>query len=315
MASEAATDRLSVAGLDSIARLLPRADGRCGIYELTFADGERYVGQAVDVVARFRTHRRTWTDIVELTFRRVDPARLDEVEREQIRRREAAGVRLRNVVHTTGRLGVTDLDEHLSPAEQARWLTDHQPHRVRLDDRPTDPVLRRRSSHRFDRLRVDPRFTDELAALVGDYLRLTVPVPERTEWSFWTLSALPSTNAATSPRLLTVSVHALETLYICHDRRDPQQPQICVNVDRVVARSQLRTRLRLRTMHATEGRYPLRPGVLALRFTSVDAAREALTRPTIVRAARRLNLDLMRKGPALNEKSHCPHLAGHVLAG
>ncbi|MCI4061605.1 GIY-YIG nuclease family protein [Micromonospora sp. R77] len=301
-------------GLNSIAHLLPRARGRCGVYELTFADGERYVGQAVDVVARFGQHRRTWTDIVELAFRQVGRDRLDEVERDQIRRREAAGVPLRNVVHTTGRLGTSDLDLHLSPPEQRRWLTDHQPHQVRLDARPDDPVLHRRSRHRFDRLQADPRFTDELARLVGAYLRATMPVPELTELSYWTLSALPGTNAASYPRLFTLTVHALETLYVCHDRHRPEEPQIWVNVDRAVARSQLRTRFRLATMHAVEGHYRIRPGVLGLRFTSVRSARDALTQPGIIRAARRLNLDLMRKGPALNWKTHCPHLVERVLS-
>ncbi|MDG4800278.1 GIY-YIG nuclease family protein [Micromonospora sp. WMMD980] len=154
--------RFRVGGLNSIAHLLPKAHGRCGVYELTFADGERYVGQAVDVVTRFCAHRRTWSDIVELAFRRVSRTHLDEVERAQIRRREAAGVRLRNVVHTMGRLGASELDVLLPPAEQQRWLVGHGPREVRLADRPNDTVLHHRGRHRFARLTADPRFTDEL---------------------------------------------------------------------------------------------------------------------------------------------------------
>ncbi|MEW2441151.1 hypothetical protein [Micromonospora marina] len=153
-----------------------------------------------------------------------------------------------------------------------------------------------------------------MARLVGAYLRLTIPVPEQTECDFWTLTALPGTNAGTYPRLFSVSVHALETLYVCHDRRRQQALHICLNVDKTVAESQLRTRLRLRAMRATPARYRFRPGVLALRFGSVGGTYEALTRPQIVRAARRLNLDLMRKGPALNWKTHCPELVRHVLS-
>ncbi|MEU4791983.1 GIY-YIG nuclease family protein [Micromonospora tulbaghiae] len=307
-------DRLTVDGLSSIAHLLPRSRGRCGVYELTFADGERYVGQAVDVVARFGTHRRTWTDIVGIAFRRVPRDRLDEVERDQIHRRESAGVRLRNVAHTTGRLGASDLDLLLPPSDQRRWLTAHEPCQVRLAERTVDPVLRRRARHRFDRLRADARFTDELARLVGAYLRLTIPVPERTELEYWTVTALPGTNAATFPRLLTVSVHSLETLFVCHDRRRPQDLHIRLNVDETVARSQLRTRLRLRSTRAARAHYRVRPGVLALRFGSVAGAYDALTRPQIVKAARRLNLDLMRKGAALNWKTHSPDLVRHVLS-
>ncbi|MEV0430580.1 GIY-YIG nuclease family protein [Micromonospora sp. NPDC050495] len=308
-------DRLTVDGLNSIAHLLPKAGGRCGVYELTFADGERYVGQAVDVVARFGAHRKTWTDIVEIAFRRVPRDRLDEVERDQIRWREAAGARLRNVVYTTGRLGASDLDLLVPPSEQRRWLADHQPREIRLADRPDDPVVRRRTRHRFDRLRTDSRFSGELADLIGAYLRATMPALERTELSYWTLSALPGTNAGTYPRLFTISVHALETLYVCHDRRTPRDLQIRLNVDEAVARSQLRTRLWLSSIRAVRANYRIRPGVLGLRFASARAARDALTRAPVIKAARKLNLDLMRKGPALNWKTHCPDLVEHVLSG
>lgn len=307
-------DRLKVAGLNSIAHLLPKAGGRCGIYELTFADGQRYVGQAVDVVARFHHHRRTWSDIVEIAFQPVDSSQLDKVERERIRQREAAGVRLRNVVHTTGRLGASELDLLMPAEEQRRWLADHQPAEVRLGKRPDSPVPSHRGRHQFNRLRADPRFTDELAHLVGAYLRVTMPALERTELSYWTLSALPATNAATYPRLLTISVHALETLFVCHDRHAPEKPQIRLNVDEAVARSQFGTRLGLALMDVDSPGYRVRPGVLGLQFTSARSAHRALTRPGIIRAARKLNLDLMRKGPALNWKTHCSDLVERVLS-
>lgn len=306
--------RLKVAGLNSIAHLLPKTGGRCGIYELTFADGQRYVGQAVDVVARFHVHHRKWSDIVELAFERVDSSQLDKVERERIREREAAGVRLRNVVHTAGRLGASELDLLMPAEEQQRWLADHQPTEVRLRQRPDNPVPNHRSRHQFNRLRADPRFTDELARLVGAYLRVTMPALERTELSYWTLSALPATNAATYPRLLTISVHALETLFVCHDRHAPEKPQIRLNVDEAVARSQFRTRLGLALMDVDTTGYRVRPGVLGLQFTSTRSAHHALTRPGIIRAARKLNLDLVRKGPALNWKTHCSDLVERVLS-
>ena len=51
---------LQVAGLNSIAHLVPKSKGRCGIYVLLFRNGDRYVGQAVDVSNRFGAHRRTY---------------------------------------------------------------------------------------------------------------------------------------------------------------------------------------------------------------------------------------------------------------
>jgi hypothetical protein len=38
---------------------------------LTFAGGECYVGQSLDVVGRFAEHRRRWQDIIAVDFYRV----------------------------------------------------------------------------------------------------------------------------------------------------------------------------------------------------------------------------------------------------
>src|SRR5215470_5714031 len=57
-----------VAGGQSVASQLPAADGRCGIYVLSFDDGQLYVGQAKDVVRRFGDHRQTYADIAEMHF-------------------------------------------------------------------------------------------------------------------------------------------------------------------------------------------------------------------------------------------------------
>src|SRR4051812_19361097 len=89
-------DRYDVSGLFSIAHLLPRSKGRTGVYVLGFSDGERYVGQAVDAVSRFATHRRRWSDIVSFDFCRVPPGGLDQVERDTIAEYQRRG-HVRNI--------------------------------------------------------------------------------------------------------------------------------------------------------------------------------------------------------------------------
>jgi hypothetical protein len=93
-------ERLPVTGLYSIAHLLPKSKRRCGIYVLSFRNGDRYVGQALDVAVRFAAHRRTYPDdIVDVAFRRVPCSQLDAMERAEISRLHKAGIPLRNVVH------------------------------------------------------------------------------------------------------------------------------------------------------------------------------------------------------------------------
>lgn len=63
---------------------LPLDRPLCGIYTLEFADGERYVGQTVNLLARLDSHRRTWADIVAVGFIECAPSELDELERRMI---------------------------------------------------------------------------------------------------------------------------------------------------------------------------------------------------------------------------------------
>lgn len=91
---------------------------RCGIYVLGFANGERYVGQAVDVVRRFSQHRKNHGDITHMSFRQVEKAELNEVERHCIHTLEAQGLRLRNISHMSVVQGERDLDLVIAPEEQ-----------------------------------------------------------------------------------------------------------------------------------------------------------------------------------------------------
>src|SRR5689334_15706366 len=128
--------------LHSVAHLFPRAE-RCGVYILSFTNGERYVGQSVNIVTRFGAHRRTWDDIEFLDFSPCPRARLDGLERTMITGQRDAGHRLRNITHALGPLGDSDLDPLVTPAEQYSWLNDGA---IQLGTaaRAEDPEQRRR---------------------------------------------------------------------------------------------------------------------------------------------------------------------------
>lgn len=80
-----------------VARLLPAARGRCGLYLLTYADGTLQVGQATNVVARFTALRKNGDDLVEMHFWRFARAGLDSAERSAIRGLREAGFALRDL--------------------------------------------------------------------------------------------------------------------------------------------------------------------------------------------------------------------------
>lgn len=62
---------------------------RCGIYIVEFRDGDRYVGQAIDVIRRFSDHRRRWEGIIGIQFRAVPREGLNDAERQMVRLVEA----------------------------------------------------------------------------------------------------------------------------------------------------------------------------------------------------------------------------------
>jgi len=84
--------------------------------------------------------------------------------------------------------------------------------------------------HRYTDLSKDPAFS-RLTRLIQQYVRTTVPFPHRTELTYWSLSANPSTNAGSWPRQFTLSIQTLETLFACHRKGDPDNIEINLNVD------------------------------------------------------------------------------------
>jgi hypothetical protein len=87
--------RLQVAGVQSVARLLPTARSRCGIYVLSFSNGEYYVGRTVNFMNRFQAHRRNHGDITEVFFYRKAKRDLVRDEYAATNAMQVAGLLLR----------------------------------------------------------------------------------------------------------------------------------------------------------------------------------------------------------------------------
>ena len=104
-----------VEGRASIADLF-KPKQRCGIYILHFKNGQYYAGQAVDVVRRYAQHRVTHTDIVNISFRCVPRARLNEEERNLIWALERDNFVLRNITFASMPPTESDFDLLMAPA-------------------------------------------------------------------------------------------------------------------------------------------------------------------------------------------------------
>ncbi|NIK61477.1 GIY-YIG nuclease family protein [Kribbella shirazensis] len=311
--------RFSVSGLHSVAHLFPKAQ-RCGVYILEFGNGERYVGQAVDVVRRFGNHRRIFGDIVVIEFAPCRRAELSDLERRMIQQQRARGYELRNIVHGLGPLGDSDLDPLILPSEQHAWLTD--PDVAFLDDgiRAPDDELRRKHRPRYQRLKKHPAFPFA-AEILNWYVPTCLPKPAKTERTFWAVSAMPGTNRdASGGRLCTLSANKMETLFLVagEDRGSRYFGGVAnVSARALTERAGDLSALRRQYRHLSFGRPRYESGggdVLAITFVGVDGCLSVWDIPGAVDAARALNLMLMRKGPTLQWRWHCYDLADWAFA-
>ena len=308
--------RLHVTGTRSVAGSLRSARSRCGIYVLSFADGEFYVGRTFNFAGRFLDHRKKWDDITEVLVLRM--AKRDQVaaERAAIWRLEDDGFLLRNAIDVVEIHGPTAFDEIIKPDDQKRWLasalSDDPGDEVRLDR----PDQRRRNRTNLARLVADPRFADLLPGL-RRYITTTVPFSRRTELDRWAISAVPGVNRNSWPRLLTLTIHSLETLYVFAPIREPGRTMITINVDLPTILARWGTLDRLMNafdgVTAEESLYGVRRGVLALRVESAPDLIRLLDLPGVTDAARQLNLQLMRKGPCFQRRVHSFGLADMLL--
>ncbi|MGE0816177.1 MAG: GIY-YIG nuclease family protein [Vicinamibacterales bacterium] len=307
---------MGVHGRATVADLFPPSR-RCGLYVLHFANGEIYVGQAVDVTRRFVQHRIVHNDIARISFRRCGRRRLDEEERALIWQLEAAGQRLRNVTFTSLPKGESDIDLVVTLEEQERWLADPRwcdmsGTRIQNDD------LRRKYARHCRRLMDMPR-SDAVVRLLQEYVSVAIPAPVRTEVSFWSLSCLPSgPTQMPGERVLArlnLPWQVVLTLSELHGEIDASFFLAQSPLER--AFGPLMTWLRDNFPTLFERDELLEPGghdQMNLIVTGADEIRRFLQQPDVVTAIRTFNFRLMKKGAcSMYSRYHCLDLADRTM--
>ncbi|MFV8396132.1 GIY-YIG nuclease family protein [Corynebacterium hindlerae] len=195
--------------MDSIAPLFP-VDQRRGIYILEFENGEQYVGQALNVVTRFATHRhgsshhKPWTDIVAIQFLPVIEEHLTPIEFTHIARLRRGGIELRNKIGNFGHLQPSGLDEIISVEEQEHWVLGQGTYGSApfdFGDVGISPKL-------VEKLRLkDPELLLKILSDLRFALEGLVPNTPELESQYWTLSDYPSTAGG---RFATFNLGVLE---------------------------------------------------------------------------------------------------------
>jgi hypothetical protein len=297
-----------VDGRASVADLF-RMGERCGLYILQFSNDEFYAGQAVDVVRRYTQHCKVHRDIVAISFRCLERAKLNNAERDLIWTLERAGYPLRNITLTSIPHTDSDFDLIMAPAEQHRWLDDDNV----VDDsgsRPNDPELRRKYTRRFTKLQASPQYS-MVINILRLYARRGLPAMRRGELSFWAVSCLPSPQVLARINInwqevctlfldsgtLYLSLHVAESVFIKMSWLSAWQSQlrhrnIVVDGHRYAPGGQDQRRLEL-------------PAINAQKLLEDDHFWPAL---------RLFNLRLMQKGSCTFGRYHCFDLADQMLS-
>lgn len=311
-----------VQGLHSIAHLFRASASRCGIYLLVLADDQFYIGQSTQVVRRFAQHLKANQQVQRFAFLPAPPHQLDAREKALIFAAETAGLTLTNVVHATHDACDSDLESLLSPAQQTQWLAS--PSSENELDRDTEPVSitpNPRHLNNMRRLLAHPLGSGAVQQLHA-YLESAIPYPRLTEYSFWSVSCLPSTNASTIPRLLCVSASVMELFCIGHSKQSGSLGTAWgfINVASDVlwnAFGDARTFQLQFPDVAVDESHRYRDGgqhQVTLHTHGPHGMWALLRNAAVMKAAATLALRVMRKRANIYHRFHCPPLANAAMA-
>lgn len=295
----------------SISALFGGSQSRCGIYILEFENGQRYVGQSIDVVRRFADHRRHFPDIVGFQFCPIPRALLDSMERKTVQANVDASYELRNIqlVSTSHRESPLDID--IDPVMQESWLQDgvFEPG----EDRYTQVAERRvRERKKFSKLAAHPQYAQIFEALVV-FISKCIIWPPVTVEERWTVSAMPSTYIGPDFRRLAVINCGLVEALVFSESKQSHWVSGYVNVSPHVFKVEEFPPMYW-GRYVTTDFYKSAGVVGKLHFESIDELQEWLeTCPNFVKACRAFTLGQMRKQPSLFAKGHCDHLADDLL--
>lgn len=204
--------------IDSVAIIFVGAKTLRGIYRLTFANGEQYAGQTVNIVTRYASHRRRWADIIQLEFFPIPTGDLNGPERALISITEKISS-VRNLQLTGRPGGSKDLEIEVATGESVVLPWDRRA-RIRPGQNPISRPL-----EKFYELTALPEYP-EIRWATGWFVYNSMPDPFNTQRHLWVSSCLPSTNRGLGKTLLVISVGPLEVFFVS---QSPEGIQIDVN--------------------------------------------------------------------------------------
>jgi hypothetical protein len=284
---------------------------RGGIYVLHMADDTLYVGQAIDVVKRYAQHYQNYSNIEYVSFKPIDKVNFDTEEIRFIHALEQRGFRLLNILHTSVTYHPTDFDLLVPVDQQKRWFDDPTwvyPGEERNNEGKEEQRIK--TQQKFEKLRRDPKF-QPLVSLLKHYVHYTIPSFRTTQFEYWSITCLPS--IFNHERYTTMNMNAMETFVV--GKGGWSFINIALSVfEKGYQNDQDFLRkypgVNIRNSHYKAAGFDQ----LALNMDTLEQATQVLRDPIVIKAARLLNLQLMRKRKCFYRRYHCFDLADMLVS-
>ncbi len=307
-----------VDGRTSVASAMP-ADDRKGIYMYRFTDGTYYVGKSVNMVDRYVQHIHEYRhaggsggQIVDYAWFAALPAdasakELDDAETSTIIWAESQGYDLRNKLKTNRPQGGSDAIVRLHEGAGLRLPWNRADRTLSTLPAVALPVPTVGQRRRYDMLSSRPEY-DGLIGVLSRYVEQTIAEPQATVGRLWCVSALPSTNRLTAPRLVCVTIARVETLVVLAS--PDRHGRIYVNMKRPES-NHGKPRVG-RGLWPGYG-YASVSGTRTRYYKSAEELSRALCEPATLEWCWRLNVELLRQTVTPNIRGDNPLLVGDII--
>ncbi len=135
---------------------------------------------------------------------------------------------------------------------------------------------------------------EEVAGLLRHYLDNTIKDPRPQEFSYWSVSCLPSTAAAAGPRLFCVNIDRMETFVVGHLKEDPKLWSF-INVSASAFASIRSFRKKFPNADVSSAGYAAaKDDCLQICMNGIEEIAAIINNPAVIRAAQELNGRLKR---------------------
>jgi hypothetical protein len=216
---------------------------------------------------------------------------------------------------TPSRSRITGLRQFIDPEQQRDWIEG----KTDLPDaaeRSESLEQRFRYAARFEKLLRRPQ-AKEVLEILGIYGQNCIPIPRRTERSYWSVSCLPSTSDKPLTRV-NASWMELFTLYA---HGDDLRARFIVHLsDFTTDRSATPDRLdepfieqSVATPEDVGHFFPRGADMFGINVRGAASIRQFLATPRAQRAIRTFNLTHMNRGRNAYQASHCYSVADYML--